>query len=770
MNTTINLLLYTAVFGPMAAGILSYLLGRFQKDLRSRFADLVTGLTFGLFLYLFWQMLTSGQNGSSMLPVRADIPEICGMGLHFTLDGFRALYGMIAAFMWFMSTLFSREYLSHYRNRNRYYLFLLVTLGATEGVFLSADFYTTFIFFEIMSLTSYVWVAHDEKREALRAAGTYLAVAVIGGLVMLMGIFLLYDVTGTLFFDELTGLYNVYGAAANDLQTAAVTQKWGAGTVSASSAMTQLWIAGFCLLFGFGAKAGAFPLHIWLPKAHPVAPAPASALLSGILTKAGMYGILILTAYLFLGNTAWSSMILLLGVCTMVVGAVLALFSVDLKRTLACSSVSQIGFILVGVGMSGLMGAENLIAVRGSLLHMVNHSLIKLTLFMAAGVVYMNVHTLDLNALRGFGRRKPLLHYIFLMGALGIGGVPLWNGYISKTLIHESIVEYTELVRNGSIAAVASMSALAGTDTLFSAGTLQWIEWAFLISGGLTVAYMTKLYVALFVEKNTDAAVQEKYDTLNGKYMNKVSAAALTISASLLPLMGFFPYAVMDRLSQMGQGFMNVEEMELAVSYFSLTNLKGAAISLVIGAVVYAVVVRLWMMRPVESTRAVNTVKNPEDTKESTPKGQDRNPRRKYVNRWNSYLDLEDRLYRPLLLQVLPFLCGMVCRVLDSLVDTVVVLLRKTVYRDSKLPQELPEGTAFTHLCACIASTFQQIGNLTYRRKRPAHVDYDHKFAMIHEEWAENSTMIARSMSFGLLLFCIGLILMIAYLFVMDIF
>ena len=770
MSTTINLLLYTAVFGPMAAGILSYLLGRFQKDLRSRFADLVTGLTFGLFLYLFWQMLTSGQNGSSMLPVRADIPEICGMGLHFTLDGFRALYGMIAAFMWFMSTLFSREYLSHYRNRNRYYLFLLVTLGATEGVFLSADFYTTFIFFEIMSLTSYVWVAHDEKREALRAAGTYLAVAVIGGLVMLMGIFLLYDVTGTLFFDELTGIYNAYGAAINDMQTAAVTQKWDAGTADASSAMTQLWIAGLCLLFGFGAKAGAFPLHIWLPKAHPVAPAPASALLSGILTKAGMYGILILTAYLFLGNTAWSNMILLLGVCTMVVGAVLALFSVDLKRTLACSSVSQIGFILVGVGMSGLMGAENLIAVRGSLLHMVNHSLIKLTLFMAAGVVYMNVHTLDLNALRGFGRRKPLLHYIFLMGALGIGGVPLWNGYISKTLIHESIVEYTELVRNGSIAAVASMSALAGTGTLFSAGTLQWIEWAFLISGGLTVAYMTKLYVALFVEKNTDAAVQEKYDTLNGKYMNKVSAAALTISASLLPLMGFFPYAVMDRLSQMGQGFMNMEETELTVSYFSVTNLKGAAISLVIGAVVYAVVVRLWMMRPVETTRTANTVKNPEDTKESTPKGQDRNPRRKYVNRWNSYLDLEDRLYRPLLLQVLPFLCGMVCRVLDSLVDTVVVLLRKTVYRDSKLPQELPEGTAFTHLCACIASTFQQIGNLTYRRKRPAHVDYDHKFAMIHEEWAENSTMIARSMSFGLLLFCIGLILMIAYLFVMDIF
>lgn len=800
MNTTINLLLYTVIFGPMAAGILGYILGRFRKDLRSRFADLVTGLTFGLFLYLFWLMQTTGQDGSSAIPVQADIPEICGMGLHFTLDGFRALYGTIAAFMWFMSALFTKEYLSHYRNRNRYYLFLLVTLGATEGVFLSADFYTTFIFFEIMSLTSYVWVAHDEKKESLRAAATYLAVAVIGGLVMLMGIFLLYDVTGTLFFDDLAGICSAYGTAANDLQTAAVTQKWGAGMADASSAMTQLWIAGLCLLFGFGAKAGAFPLHIWLPKAHPVAPAPASALLSGILTKAGMYGILLLTAYLFLGNAAWGGMILLLGVCTMVVGAVLALFSIDLKRTLACSSVSQIGFILVGVGMSGLMGAENLTAVRGSLLHMVNHSLIKLTLFMAAGVIFMNVHTLDLNTLRGFGRRKPLLHFIFLMGALGIGGVPLWNGYISKTLLHESIVEYTELVRNGSIAAMttisdptgvsalakasdmagmsvvanasdmAGMSALAGTGTMFSVGTLQWIEWIFLISGGLTVAYMTKLYVALFWEKNTDAAVQAKYDALKRCYMNKVSAAALTISAALLLLMGFFPYAVMDRLSRMGQGFMNVEQTQLTVSYFSMTNLKGAAISLAIGALLYGVVVRLWMMRPVETTRTANTVKNPEDTKESTPKGQDRNPRRKYVNRWNSYLDLEDRLYRPLLLQVLPFLCGMVCRVLDSLVDTVVVLLRKTVYRDSKLPQELPEGTAFTHMCACVASFFQNIGNLTYRRKRPVHVDYDHKFAMIHEEWSENSTMIARSMSFGLLLFCIGLIFMIAYLFVMDIF
>ena len=714
-----NVVICSIVFWPMAAAILSYITGRFNKSVRSYFADIVTGITFGLSLCLFIQMLTAESSD-----ILVEIPYVCGMGLHFTLDGFRAVYSLIASLMWFMTTLFSKEYFEHYRNRNRYYLFLLLTLGATEGVFLSADFYTTFIFFEIMSFTSYVWVAHDEKQESLRAASTYLAVAVIGGLVMLMGIFLLYDVTGTLFFADLFDSKTGYGLFGY-----------------LSIGRTQVVIAGLCMLFGFGAKAGAFPLHIWLPKAHPVAPAPASALLSGILTKAGMYGILILTSYLFSGDMAWGSMILTLGVCTMVIGAVLALFSVDLKRTLACSSVSQIGFILVGVGMSGLLyypgSGGNLLAVRGSILHMVNHSLIKLALFMAAGVIYMNVHKLNLNDIRGFGHGKPLLNYIFLMGALGIGGIPLWNGYISKTLIHESIVEYIEYV---SMTEYVS-AVIPGGYSIFSSGMLRGIEWAFLISGGLTIAYMTKLYVAIFIEKNSDETVQKSFDALNGKYMNKVGAFALTLSATLLPVMGMLPHIVMDSLADMGQSFMHVEESGESIAYFSLSNLKGASISLIIGVFVYFVIVRLWL------------IKN-----------------KKYVNRWYRYFDLENYFYRPLLLKALPFIFGVICRVLDSFMDTVVVFLRKTIYKDSKLPQELPEGTPLTHMSACVAEFFQNIVNKTFRKKHPKKVDYDHKFAMFHEEWFENSAMISRSMSFGLLLFCIGLLVMIGYLFVMDIF
>lgn len=711
MYNAANIIIETVVFLPMAAALAGYCIGRKNKDGRSIFADIVTGLTFVLCGILAVQTLTGTTDG-----ILVEIPYVCGMGLHFTLDGFRALYGTVAAFMWFMTTLFSKEYFGHYRNRNRYYLFLLLTLGATEGVFFSADFFTTFVFFEMMSFTSYVWVVHDEKPESLRAGATYLAVAVIGGLVMLMGIFLLYDMTGTLNFSELAGCYDNYVL-----------------TTSSRIPEKKIWAAGLCLLFGFGAKAGAFPLHIWLPKAHPVAPAPASALLSGILTKAGMYGILILTAYIFFQNAAWGGMILILGVFTMVIGAVLALFSVDLKRTLACSSVSQIGFILVGAGLAGLLGKENTIALRGSLLHMVNHSLIKLVLFMAAGVVFMNVHKLDLNDIRGFGRRKPLLHFIFLMGALGIGGIPLFNGYVSKTLLHESIVEYVFLINADVIPAH------------FSTSFMRAIEWIFLVSGGMTVAYMTKLYICLFVEKNTDEAVQKKYDALQGKYMNRASAFALTVSAVLLPFMGLLPDIVMDGIADMGQSFLHAEPME-KISYFSLGNLRGALISLLFGAFIYGFIVRFLLMRKTDSGE------------------------RYYINRWLAWLDLENLVYRPLLLKILPFTFGMLCRFLDSLVDTIVVVLRKTVYRDEKLPHERPEGNLLTHLAACTASFFEGLGNRIFRRKNPKRQDYEHKLALMHEEWSENTMMITRSMSFGLLLFCVGLILTVAYLFIKDVF
>ncbi len=698
-------LLGAAVAFPFAAACIVWLIGRVNKTARDVAVITVTAIEAVLALLI---AVLGAKGGLSL-----DISGWSLGGLHLTADGFRGLYAAIAAGMWLSTTAFSKEYFStHYHNRNRYYFFLLLTLGATVGVFLAADLMTLLVFFEIMSFTSFVWVAQDERAVSLRAADTYLAVAVIGGLLVLMGLFLLYHETGTLLLTELAGA------------TALADSK-------------RVFAAGVLILFGFGAKAGMFPLHIWLPKAHPVAPAPASALLSGILTKTGVFGILAAANTVFAQSERWGRLVLILGVITMVGGAVLALLSVDLKRTLACSSMSQIGFILVAVGLMPLAEGARELAMRGAVLHMVNHSLFKLVLFLAAGAVYMNLHELDLNKIRGFGRGKPLLTAAFLLGGLGLTGVPLFSGYISKTLIHEAIV-----------ACAASLSGGAAV-------TMKLIEILFLCSGGLTVAYMTKLFVALFIEKPDPAAAAQ---WPKKRCMNALSALALCVPAVLIAVLGLFPNALMGRLTQISASFFGLSGVQESVAFFSWGSLKGALISVAIGAAVYALVCRPLLMKTDETGRRV------------------------YVNRLPAKLDLENSLYRPVLLQFLPWvlgnfsalfgenrilrpLCAGVMKVLAvaaravcDLFDGFVRVCCGVIRLIGKRPGEPPVGTRFTYALGRTADRLSVARAHAKGEPEPAAPHYEVSFAEESGLLKKTTHKILRSYSFSMLMACAGLL------------
>ena len=462
-------ILILLTFLPFLAAIIAYMLGRRDERAMNGFVSITGIVIFALSVVLLF--LPEGE---------VAVPGFCGLGLYLRADGFRGLYSCVAAFMWMMTGLFAPEYFQHHGNKARYSFFTLMTLGATLGVFLSDNLGTTFLFFEIMSFASYAWVAQEETPGALRAAATYLAVAVIGGLTTLMGLFLLQHQLGTLDFASLR----------------------------AAMGQQDVTVAVWLTLVGFGAKAGLFPLHIWLPKAHPVAPAPASALLSGILTKSGVFGLIVLCANLMQGNAAFGNALMIFAAITMFLGALLALFSTDLKRTLACSSMSQIGFITLGLSVMVLLGDEGTLAAYGSVMHMLNHSLIKLTLFTAAGVVYMNLHALNLDDIRGFGRKKPLLHIAFLLGALSIACIPpLGSGYNSKSLLHEGLLEL-----------IGEMQAAGSAWMGYKA-----IEVLFLISGGLTVAYMAKLYICIFWQKHPSGGIR-RHDALHERH-NRVCAA-----------------------------------------------------------------------------------------------------------------------------------------------------------------------------------------------------------------------------------------------------
>ncbi len=725
------------------------------------------------------------------------IPGFCGMGMHLRLDGFRIIYVLIAIVMWAVCGLFSLEYMRHYGNRRRYYVFFWITFLATAGVFLSADLYTTFIFFEIMSFTSYVWVAFDEKKESLRAAETYLAVAVIGGLVMLMGLFLLYDMTGTL---EMDGLVR------------AVEEVLSGNGVYGSGGTGRLYAAGGLLLFGFGAKAGCFPLHIWLPKAHPVAPAPASALLSGILTKAGVFGIVVVSCVMFGTDGNWGLLVAVLGFITMFLGALLALFSVNLKRTLACSSVSQIGFILTGIGMCCLLksaGQGNGLAVRGTFLHMVNHSMFKLVLFLCAGVVFMNLHQLDLNDIRGFGRKKPALLFCFLMGALGISGIPMWSGYVSKTLLHEGIVEYGEMLARGMGPASGSLIGSAGggvhpagwsygiSAVLGAPAVWKAAEWLFLLTGGMTLAYMLKLFIVLFVDRHP--VRQQEFDAMSSGYMNPVSRTVLCICAAVIPVFGACPQLFMDRAADLGQGFFQGNLLGHKVPYFAAGNLKGAAITIGIGIVLYMAVVRGLLMEKAESGEQAEGRWDNGGSSSGVNGGNDSGANGKigglylyrYVDRWPKWLDLEELIYRPILAVALPGIFGAVfrfvdrylvsaavnlflkvsavlCRALDHMADGLILLARKTTHRqrNGEMVRWGNDRSAFIlgHFIDYVASLGRRLPGRRKGRERNGSVIP--RLIEGEEVLKRTGKLVEESFSFGLMLFCIGLCLTLGYLLV----
>ena len=577
-------------------------------------------------------------------------------------------------------------------------MFFLFTLSASLGVFLADNAYVMFVFFEIMSFVSFPLVIQEETKEAKEAGASYFTIAIIGGLMILMGILCIFAQIGSFQFDKL------------QVEVARVGQ-----------VTPIMMVGGILVLLGFGAKASLFPMHTWLPKTYPASPAPATALLSSILTKTGVAGMIFVVCDVMFPSKEFGTLVLVLGTITMLWGGIMALASNDIMKTLAGSSMSQIGFITVGLSMCGLLGEENGIAVNGTFLHMVNHTLFKLALFFLAGVVVSKLGTAKLDDIRGFGKGKPLFHVCFALSGLGIAGVPLLNGYVSKTLIHEALVEY------GNPAA----------------------EWLFLISGGLTLAYMLKLYVVLFWEKPYEevseveiaesSSEEEAEKPVVKKDMTFNTWFAFLVPVICYPVMGLLPNVVMDRLAELGSGFFHGASLEHKVQYFSIENLKGSAISIAIGLVLYFVVVRCLLRKKTEAGIS-------------------------YKNGLPAWCDLEKAIYRPLLLKVLPCIGTFVSRILDWVVDGLVLVMHRTVYRDNNREEKPVYADPFLDGLGEFLNVLRRLWNKTVGKKHPIEMNFVVEFAKLKKKSSTRIELISKSVSFGLFMFAVGFCLTIAYL------
>lgn len=448
-----------------------------------------------------------------------------GFGLGFRFGSFTALFCLTTAFVWLMTALFSRDYISGLENSRRFYSFYLVSLSSVIGFFMAADFFTLFLFTVMMSLSLYPLIAHDEKYLSLKNAGAFLSIALAGALFILMGMLVLYKQIGSLSYNT------VY-------------------TFSAYTNSQMLLVAGICMFAGFGAAAGIFPLHVWLPGANCSMPAPACAVITAVMTQCGIFGIITVTADMLYKNILWTDILVWTGAAAMVWGAVCAVFSTDLKRIFTYASMSQTGLILIGTGIFNM--DSSVYASSGVILHMLNHSLIMPVLFGSAGVIYKNMHSLELDDIRGFGQGKPLLNAVFLSGALGLCGIPMWNGYISRALLHEGIAQSGSLL----------------------------LEILFLLSGGLMTAVMAKVYIVLFISG------RKKYTEPESEYADGQSRAALVLSAAALPLIGLFPNTTARSIVNFSLKKLRAVFLE-PIYFFSGEMLTRAFIAMMIGIVFY---------------------------------------------------------------------------------------------------------------------------------------------------------------------------------------
>jgi hydrogenase-4 component B len=413
---TRDALLLVLVCWPLLGALVVPLLGRRSESLRNGWVMLVTGTSLLGTVVLALKVAGTG-------PLEAGLPLLVGR-LAFVADPFGALFALFSAFVWFCATLYSLAYMQTQQARDRYHAVSLVVLAAMLGVVLAADLVTLFLCFEALGLVAFLLVVHTGTPEALRAAIQYFWMTLLGGIALLSGIMLVYAMGGGSLVPAMP-----LGEAADHRGAAAAL-----------------------LVLGFGVKAGMVPVHFWLPNAHPVAPSPASALLSGVMIKAGAYGIFRSLSTLFTppagtgyADTAWEFSaqfglaVTWLGIITMALGVVLALGQSNAKRMLAYHSISQMGFILAGLGAGAYLLGDGAMGTAGGLLHTVNHALFKASLFLGVGAVAFRAGSLDMYALGGLWRRMPYTFVFMLVAAAGITGLPLFNGFVSKSMIHHAL-------------------------------------------------------------------------------------------------------------------------------------------------------------------------------------------------------------------------------------------------------------------------------------------------------------------------------------------
>lgn len=342
------------------------------------------------------------------------LSQMAPFGLRLQVDGLSIVMALVGFLLWLAVSIYSISYIK--TDLVRYYSLLLIVLGAVQGTVLAKDLISFYVFLEMVAVATYFLIIHKRSVDALQAGYKYIVMTLIGAFLILLSIILVYIDTGS---------YEMIRVAKSGVP-----------------------IAPILFLLGCFVKAGVVPLHTWLPDAHPAAPSPVSAFLSGMMIKIGAYGIIrfifpLLNFDLPATNFGeiLSSLIMSIAVASMLIGVLLALLQTDIKRLLAYHSISQMGYILLGIGLGTELG------LAGGLYHLVNHAIFKGLLFLCMGAVIYSTGMRKLDDLGGLWKKMPVTTFTCIIAALAISGIPPFNGFASKTVLAEAVANYSFILK-----------------------------------------------------------------------------------------------------------------------------------------------------------------------------------------------------------------------------------------------------------------------------------------------------------------------------------
>ena len=333
-----------------------------------------------------------------------------GKNLDFCLrtDHLGKLFTLVVDVVWLISGFYAFEYMKHEQDEKRFFGFYVMVFGILHALTFSGSMVTFYLFYELMTLLSVPLILHNRSKEAIKGGLKYLFYSLFGAYMVLFGLFFLNRFAGSFTFQP-GGTLNMAAVSGNE------------GLVL---------VVAFSMIIGFSVKAGMFPLHAWLPTAHPVAPAPASAVMSGIIVKMGILGMIRVVYYLigpdFIRGSWVQTTWMTLSLVTVFMGSMLAYREKVMKKRLAYSTVSQASYILFGLS---LLQPQ---AMTGALLHVVFHALIKSCLFLSGGAIIYKTHKTNVSDLRGIGKEMPVTIWCYTFASAALIGIPPASGFISK--------------------------------------------------------------------------------------------------------------------------------------------------------------------------------------------------------------------------------------------------------------------------------------------------------------------------------------------------